>query len=87
MSRHLIIIDFDPGHIHRLRNFGEDVWRSLREYKWAAIPLEEIDRAKTQLCVTVHSARHVKRVHTLVLKLLKEHFLDGVSRVSPLPAP
>lgn len=58
---HEIIIDFaaegDQPSVHRVRNFGEDLYRALNVEGWAAISLDDVDRATDQLRVTVFSQR------------------------------
>ena len=54
-----IIIDFDlpterrdrNALIHRIGNFGEELYHACVDDGWASIPLEEIDRATSQLRV------------------------------------
>lgn len=82
MTTHLIPIGFDAGHSHRVRNFGEDLWRALSEDKWASTSLDEADLATTRLCVSVFSRRQVRRVHKYVLKLLERDFPDKAFRIS-----
>jgi hypothetical protein len=81
MARH-IIIDFEPGHIHRMRNFGEALYHATREDGWASISLEEIDRATTQLRVTVLSRRRVRRTASAIQRLLERHHLADIARVT-----
>ena len=61
MSR-TITIHFPAGQaeefdlIHRLRNFGEDVFRFLRANDWGSVDIEEIDRA-----ISFFSTHDIKR--------------------------
>jgi hypothetical protein len=82
-----IVIDFDrrqnaPALIHKLRNFGEEVWRVCKDDGWGSIALEDVDSATDQLIVTVSSSRHVRRMAAMVHKLLERHFLETHARVS-----
>ena len=54
----IVVIHFQPNmgeesHIlvHRLGNFGEDVFRFLRDSQWGTVDLGEVDRAKTHFSV------------------------------------
>jgi hypothetical protein len=82
-----IVIDFDQERdarslMHRVRNLGEDLYRACRDDGWAEISLEEVDRATDRLTVRVLSAKHVRRVATMIEKLLAEHLFAGKARLS-----
>jgi len=82
-----IIIDFDAepderALIHRVRNFGEDLFRACREDGWAEISLDEMDRATNQLIVKVGSARRERRIAAMIEALLARHFFTGKARLS-----
>jgi hypothetical protein len=77
-----IIIDFEPGHVHRMRNFGEALYQALQEDGWGSISLHEIDSATTQLRVTVFSRRSVRRIAQMIQKLLVKHRLAAIARIS-----
>jgi hypothetical protein len=77
-----IIIDFEPGHIHRMRNFGEALYYTLQEDGWGSISLDEIDSATVQLRVAVFSRRRVRRIAQMIQKLLVEHHLAAIARLS-----
>lgn len=51
----LIHLSPDQGEefliIHLFRNFGEDVFRFLRDNAWGEVSLDEIDAASTQFSV------------------------------------
>jgi len=91
MSRE-IVIDFhgeaaQSSLTHRVRNFGEALYHAFMKEGIAAISLEEVDRATTQLRVTVKSARKVRRVSSLIEELLDQHHLAAVARVSQQRVP
>jgi hypothetical protein len=52
-----VVIHFEPDQddeyslIHRLRNFGEDVFRQLRDNGWGEVSLHEVDRATEHFTV------------------------------------
>lgn len=82
-----IIIEFDlppdaRSLIHQIRNFGEDLYRQCRDEGWATISLEEIDRATSQLRVTVRSKRRVRRTMRMIEQLLETHYLKSRARLS-----
>jgi hypothetical protein len=80
-----IIIDFDsPADVHRVRNFGEDLYGACRDDGWASISLAEVDRATNQLRVTVRSARRVRRVAAMIEKLLERHHFTDTARLTHL---
>jgi hypothetical protein len=57
-------------------------YSSLQEDGQAQIALEEIDRATTQLRVTVHANRQVRRISKLIDKLLERHHLAEIAHLS-----
>jgi hypothetical protein len=89
MARQLLI-DFElPAQakqrnllVHQVRNFGEELFHACKEDGWASVSLQEIDRATNQLCVTVRSARRVRRISSMIDKLLDSHGLAGIARLS-----
>ena len=88
MSRQ-ILIDFtlglDRGYdIHRIRNFGEELYVRCREDGWASISLAEVDRATDQLRVRVRSGRRVRRIAQMIDALLVRHFLSDIARMSEI---
>jgi hypothetical protein len=87
-----IVIDFtlgpDRGYdIHRIRNFGEDLYRRCREDGWASISIHDVDRATDQLRVSVRSARRVRRIARMITELLEKHFLGNIARLSEFNQP
>jgi hypothetical protein len=87
-----IIIDFDPGPgapslTHQVRNFGEALYHACEADGWASIAMEDVDRATNQLRVTVRTKRRVRRVMSMIDKLLEAHLLRSRARVSAVSAP
>jgi hypothetical protein len=73
-----IVIDFDTqpdrhALVHRVRNFGEDLYRACREDGWLEISLDEVDRATNRLIVKVRSARRERRIAAMIEALLAKH--------------
>jgi hypothetical protein len=85
-----IVIDFElpadtfgrSGLIHRIRNFGEDLYRAFRDSRQAHVDLEDIDRATDRICVTTIKNRQVRTVAGRIRKLLERHHLDDVARLT-----
>ncbi|RWM30203.1 MAG: hypothetical protein E5Y01_19650 [Mesorhizobium sp.] len=69
-------IDHEKSTIHRIRNFGEDLWRSFRDNKQVEIDLTDIDRAKDEIAYLVHG-RFLRRSLSEVHRLLKVHFMEN----------
>ncbi|QKC83672.1 hypothetical protein EB232_20585 [Mesorhizobium sp. NZP2077] len=69
-------VEPEKSTIHRIPNFGEDLWRSFREEKGVTINLEEIDRAQGEIAYLVHSS-FPRRSLTEVHRLLKVHFMEN----------
>ena len=59
--------------IHRVRNFGEDLYRLFRNRNDASMPLEQID--DIQYFVTVKGRRRVRQITRKIHELLIEHNL------------
>ena len=72
----------DSGLIHRLRNFGEDLYREFSKSGYAEISLQEIDAATNELRVYVKAKRHLGVVSTFIKKTLEQHNLDQQFTVS-----
>jgi hypothetical protein len=74
--------DTTPDLTHRVRNFGEALYREFERTSGAAISLDEVDRATNQLQVDVRATRHLGTALELVNKLLRQHMLDEVAHVT-----
>jgi hypothetical protein len=87
-----IVIDFDQERdprslMHRVRNFGEDLYRACRDDGWAEISLDEVDRATDQLTVRVLSAKRERRIAAMIERLLAAHRFTGKARLSQVHEP
>jgi hypothetical protein len=85
MSRCTIIITFqnsDGELVHRIRCFGEDLFREFSRGEKATIGSNEVDRATNQLSLTLLSTRHFGEVSIFVNKTLKRHGLANVATIS-----
>lgn len=64
----IVIVQFpsDQGEqfslVHRLRNFGEDVFRFLRDYDWGTLDIQEVDAATTNFMITGVKASKLRRL-------------------------
>jgi hypothetical protein len=82
-----IVIDVEAGQsslpsVHQLRNFGEDLWRTCKADGWSSVSLEDVDRARNQLIVTVRSSRRVRRTVKMISKLFDDHFFTRYAHIS-----
>jgi hypothetical protein len=85
-----IVIDFElPTEssargdiIHRIRNFGEDLYRELKRSGIAEIDLGEVDRATDQIRARKIRVRNVRTVSAFISGMLERHNLAGIARVS-----
>jgi len=87
-----IVIDFTLGptrasDIHRIRNFGEELYRCSGRDGWASISLADVDGATNQLSVSVRSSRRVRRVAQMIDKLLAQHLLKDIAHLSRVNQP
>ena len=68
-----------PIIIHRFRNFGEDVYRALRET--CLVSIEEIDNAKTDFTVKRIRKRDLGVVTQTIKEELKKHDFAGMAKL------
>jgi hypothetical protein len=67
-----VVIHFDAQQderarlIHRLRNFGEEIWTQARAADWGSVNLDEVDKATTQFSVTDVHTKKLRRLTTLL---------------------
>jgi len=87
-----IVVDFNLGRdrcsdIHRIRNFGEDLYRQCRDEGWASISITDVDPATDELRVSVRSARRVRQAAQMIENLLAHHFLSEIALLSEINLP
>ncbi|WP_192365140.1 hypothetical protein [Mesorhizobium mediterraneum] len=78
-------IDYEKSTIHRIQNFGEDLWRSYRANNRVQIELGEIDRATDEINFLVRDTflqRSLAEVH----RLLKAHLMENEAIIDTEPA-
>ncbi len=72
----------DDKLVHRLRNYGEELYREFSATGHAEISIEDVDSAINELRVFVKSKRHIGAVSAFVKKTLEQHNLDTDFTVS-----
>jgi len=66
----------DANHLHRFRNFGEEVWSVFEsEYE---VTLEEIDSCTDTFHIKNIKARALKRTLSKIEDLVEKHYLKGI---------
>ncbi|MER9289788.1 hypothetical protein [Mesorhizobium sp. M7A.F.Ca.US.010.02.1.1] len=79
----IIRIKFRDGQasgIHRIRNFGEDLWRTFRDNKRVSIDLGEIDRCIDEITFSARGP-YVKRAVKEAEMLMREHMVDKEAEI------
>ncbi|RWM72458.1 MULTISPECIES: hypothetical protein [Mesorhizobium] len=69
-------VGYEKLTIHRIQNFGEDLWRSYRANNRVQIDLGEIDRATDEIVFMVRDT-FLKKSLTEVHRLLKVHLMEN----------
>jgi hypothetical protein len=72
MARSIKLI-FRSRDVHKIRNFAEDLSRSLGEL--GVLPMHEADAATDSVTVTKIHANQLRRCRVFVDRLLEKHFL------------
>lgn len=72
----------DDNLVHRLRNFGEELYREFSTNGQADISLDQIDCAVSELHVTIKAKRHIGTVSAFVKKTLQRHDLNDLFTVT-----
>ena len=68
-----------PDLIHRFRNFGEDVYRTLKDR--CTLSIKEIDGASTSFVVTDIRRQDIGTVTQLIKQQLKHHNFESSARL------
>jgi hypothetical protein len=69
-------VDWERSTVHRIQNFGEDLWRIFRDNRRVEIDLEEIDHAIDEITFLVRDT-FLKKSLNEVHHLLKVHFMEN----------
>ena len=72
----------DETLVHRVRNFGEDLWRLFYTGEQAKIDLAAVDSATTRLKLILVTPKHHGNVMDAIAKTLKEHYFTDIAHVS-----
>ena len=68
--------------VHRFRNFGEDVYHSLRDT--CAVSIEEVDASTTSFTVRAIHSRDLGDVTQTIKRELKRHHFDSSATLTRL---
>jgi len=71
-----------PDIVHRFRNFGEDVYRALRDE--CSVSIDEIDKSTTSFIVKDIHKRDLRRIGKVITELLHEHHFGATGTVTTL---
>ena len=84
MPRHIVVeVDFgaQKPDFRRVFDFNDALYRLARGDKWMSFPLDQIDKTTGQQ-VAVKSARRLRWVAARIQKLIQEHGLVGIARLT-----
>jgi len=68
--------------VHRFRNFGEDVYRALRDT--CSVSIEEVDASTKSFTVRDIQRRHLGDVTQIIKRELKRHHFDSSATLTRL---
>ncbi|PBC11856.1 hypothetical protein [Mesorhizobium sp. WSM3859] len=77
-------IDWEKSTVHRIQNFGEDLWRSFRDNNRIQIDLGEIDRAVDEITFVVRDT-FLKKSLPEVHRVLRAHLMETEAIVDTKP--
>jgi hypothetical protein len=67
--------DWQASGIHRIHNFGEDLWRAFCDNKRVRIDLGEIDKCVDEITFSARGP-YVKRAVKEAAVVMREHMVD-----------
>lgn len=73
--------DPEQSSVHRIRNFGEDLWRAFRDNRRDHISLTDIDAAVDEIALRTRPSR-VHRTLKQVQTILAEHMMTDECSVT-----
>ena len=76
-----IVIDFDKDDVHKIRNFGEDLWRKFSKNGLAVMDIGAVDRAVNRIYVVVNRRYRTRTVRVINATLL-HHCLNDIAHLS-----
>lgn len=77
-----MVRDEDNDLLHRVRNFGETLFKHFREHSHASVSLEEVDRATDTLVVEGIRTRDLKRTVVLLERMAQGEFPERSPQIS-----
>jgi len=75
-------MDFDKDDVHKIRNFGEDLWGEFRKNGLAVMDIGAVDRAVNRICVVVNRSRYKTRALRVIKAKLVRHYLNDIAHIS-----
>ena len=72
--------DWQASGIHRIHNFGEDLWRIFRDNKRVSIDIGEIDRCVDEITFSARGP-YVRRVVKEAEMVMREHMVDKEAEI------
>lgn len=75
-------VDRESTLTHRVRNFGEFLYRHFREHGHGSVSLEEVDQAIITLKVENVSTRRLKRTKQQLIKFAEVDFPDCTPEIT-----
>ena len=72
--------DWQASDIHRIHNFGEDLWRAFRHNKSVSIDIGEIDRCVDEITFSARSP-YVRRAVREAEVVMREHMVDKEAEI------
>lgn len=67
--------------MHRVQNFGEDVFRELRVTQWGEIDIHEVDRAMDCLVVRRVANSKLRRLKAWIEKEMVRQHIEGIVEI------
>jgi len=77
-----IVIDFDKNDVHKIQNFGEDLWGEFRKNGLAVMDIGAVDRAVDRISVVVNRSRYKTRAVRVIEAALVRHYLNDIAHIS-----
>ena len=69
-----------PEVVHRFRNFGEDIYRALRDQ--CSVSIDEIDASTTSFLVKDIHRQDVRRISKIIREELRRHNLEASATIT-----
>jgi hypothetical protein len=82
-----MVTDKDGYLLHRVRNFGETLFRHFRDSNRGFIDLKQVDAATTRLIVTRIRSRDLRRTVKLIEQMAAVEFPERTPEITADKAP